>query len=104
MRLSQDQINGIVKAIDHFVHLSRTQLYLFGSRTKDHLKGGDIDLLLLTELESLILEKHHILAGIKKEIGDQKIDLKIITFNNAKNDIFVTMIMPDTLLLHQWTL
>ena len=46
MRLSLAQAQAIKKIISTHVR-GPIQLYLVGSRAKDHLKGGDIDLLLL---------------------------------------------------------
>jgi predicted nucleotidyltransferase len=60
----------------HFV------VYLFGSRTDDNKRGGDIDLLLIVEDEKkvpLIEEsRHFIQVAFKKYLDDQKLDLTII--------------------------
>ena len=69
-------------------------------------EGGDIDLLLITESEkgSSILQrkKYEMLAEIKYNIGDQKIDLKIADKNEMQDDVFLKMIFPASILLHKW--
>lgn len=49
---------------------------LFGSRTDDLKKGGDIDLLIKNDDETLLTieNKLHFLAELKTKIGDQHID------------------------------
>ncbi len=81
MRLRKFQIDSIKKlAIKHFGQ--ETTVYLFGSRTDDNKKGGDIDLFVQCANESaLTLEaKIHFLAALKTKIGDRKID---VVFDNA---------------------
>jgi len=81
MRLNQVQIDFIKKlAVKHFGQ--ETTVYLFGSRTDDNKKGGDIDLFVNCANEAaLTLEaKIHFLAELKTKIGDRKID---VVFDNA---------------------
>jgi predicted nucleotidyltransferase len=80
MRLTQFQIATINKlARKHFGQ--DACVYLFGSRTDDHKKGGDIDLFVNhTNEATLTLEtKIHFLAELKAKIGDRKID---VVFDN----------------------
>ncbi len=49
-------------------------VYLFGSRTDDSAKGGDIDLL-VESATITFADKLGILAEIKARIGEQKVDL-----------------------------
>lgn len=82
MRLSQKEIEIINKlARKHFG--TNTRVFLFGSRTDDHKRGGDIDLLMKNKDQSrLTLEaKIHFLAELKRIIGDQKID---VVFDNPQ--------------------
>lgn len=58
-------------------------VYLFGSRVDDAKKGGDIDLyLVVNEHTNLFVKKLKFLAKLKRELGDQKID---IVFNEDEN-------------------
>jgi len=54
------------------------EIYLFGSRVDDTVKGGDIDLFLIPRNSQDLLEKKlDFLVTLKEKIGDQKIDLVI---------------------------
>ena len=74
MRLSEQYINVIKK---HFYYIFHTgEIYLFGSRVDDNKKGGDIDLyLVLKEHIDLFEKKIKFLSKIKRELGEQKIDI-----------------------------
>jgi predicted nucleotidyltransferase len=106
MRLIPQQTQGLVNAITAFLHDKKATLYLYGSRIHDHLKGGDIDLLLMTEdemlAEQLNQQKHTILETMKEQIGDQKIDFKITTPAECEQDPFLKMLLPNAVVLYQW--
>ena len=55
------------------------EIFLFGSRIDDTLKGGDIDLFVTTNSreDNNLEKKLDFLALLKQKIGDQKIDLII---------------------------
>jgi hypothetical protein len=105
MRLTPKEVNGIVVALSPFIDNFSAELRLYGSRTKDELKGGDIDLLLITEQKeaatALLMQKHKILAAIKHLIGEQHIDLKIIARLAIADDPFVNIILPGSILLYR---
>lgn len=106
MRLTPFEIEGLVKACDKFSLEHHAELRLYGSRTQDDRKGGDIDLLLIVKTDELKkrldLVKHNILAAMKIEIGEQKIDLKIVTSSELSTDPFLEIVYPGSLLLHRW--
>lgn len=55
-----------------------SQIYLFGSRTDDSKRGGDIDLFIIpTEKNDLYEKKIKFLVQLDISIGEQKIDLII---------------------------
>mgnify|MGYP001266300853 CR=1 FL=1 len=56
------------------------KLYVFGSRTDDSKKGGDIDLLILTKQRLHFKEKSRMRINIWKKFGEQKIDILNYTF------------------------
>lgn len=93
MRLSADEVDGIIKALTQFMDLTKSRLLLFGSRADRTLKGGDIDLLLIVndskQRDHLLTNKHHILARMKQLIGEQKIDLLIVDTIQATTDPFI---------------
>ncbi len=74
MRITTKQHQAIKKYFDEI--FERGKIYLFGSRIDDDAKGGDIDLYVMTpKQEDLIRKKITFLAKLKREIGEQKIDL-----------------------------
>ena len=74
MRLSKRYIEVIKKYFKVF--FENGEIYLFGSRVDDSKKGGDIDLYLEVKDQSNLFEKKlKFLSRVKKELGDQKIDV-----------------------------
>lgn len=76
MRLSSQQQQVIVNT---FLEVfGKGELRLFGSRVEDTSRGGDIDLYITPDnREHLAEERITFLARVKRQIGDQKIDLVI---------------------------
>ena len=80
MRLSPQYRQTIKKYFNEFFE---GEIYLFGSRVDDNKKGGDIDLyLVVKDQENLFAKKIKFLSRIKRELGDQKID---VVFNQDTN-------------------
>jgi predicted nucleotidyltransferase len=81
MRLSENY-KRVIK--DKFIELFEDgSIYLFGSRVDDNKKGGDIDLYLIVNNHTNLFEKKiKFLSKIKRELGEQKID---IVFNLDEN-------------------
>jgi len=74
MRLSKKYILVFKKYFIAFFH--EGDIYLFGSRVDDSKKGGDIDLYLkVLDHSDLFDKKIKFLARVKRELGDQKIDI-----------------------------
>src|SRR5579872_1686413 len=98
MRLTSQQIKGLIISLDVFLERHRAELCLYGSRVDDSQKGGDIDLLVLVDepdfANELLQKKHLLLANMKKQLGDQKIDLKISSKQDVTQDLFLNMILP----------
>lgn len=76
MRLTDLQIEQI-RTIGQGIFGQEARIYLFGSRTNDEKKGGDIDLFIETsdDHQATLENKIAFLVKLKKAIGDQKIDL-----------------------------
>ncbi len=93
MRLSESEIAAIKKAARE-VWGSNAAVYLFGSRTDDTQKGGDIDLYIQLSDESapekLIVQKAKFLAKLDVLLGEQKIDLLVKTRYNKNLPIMKT--------------
>jgi len=85
MRLSKSEIN-IIKRVACEVWGAKTMIYLFGSRTDDSKKGGDIDLFVDLQTEQdpkkIMLQKAEFLGKLDILMGEQKIDLLIRTHFN----------------------
>jgi len=80
MRLRTTEIDAI-KEVAKLVFGENTTVMVFGSRTDDELKGGDIDLLIEPNAPLSRAEQYQrklsFLVRLKKIIGEQKIDLLI---------------------------
>lgn len=75
MRLSRKEIETILKVADE-IYGKGVKVYLFGSRTDESKRGGDIDLLLRTpQSDGGILKRIRMVARLKELLGDQKIDI-----------------------------
>ncbi len=74
MRLTPKQHQAIKK---YFLEVFQDgEIYLFGSRIDDEKKGGDIDLYIRTkDKQNLVRKKLDFLVKLKREIGEQKIDV-----------------------------
>ena len=93
MRLRNLEKESIIKAVKSIDPDSR--IYLFGSRVDDNRKGGDIDLLIITD-KLTYDDKLAIKKKIFYEIEDQKIDIII---SRHENEPFVKMIFDQGALL-----
>lgn len=89
MRLNEEEKETLKKAV--LLLDEKAKIYLFGSRVDDNKKGGDIDLLILSEKI-----KRRDLRQIKQEFfikfGEQRLDLVI---PNNYNSSFVNFILDD---------
>ena len=80
MRLSK-KYQEVIKR--NFLTYFDGEIYLFGSRVDDSKKGGDIDLYLkVLNKDNLFEKKIKFLSRVKRELGEQKID---VVFNEDEN-------------------
>jgi len=94
MRLSQQQQQAIIQTIHKLD--SKARIYLFGSRLDDTKKGGDIDLLVLSQ-QLGFTEQRRIKTQLYQQIGEQKIDL--IIAGDQDSSPFVQLIFDEAILL-----
>jgi predicted nucleotidyltransferase len=74
MRLKESEVVAIKKSFETV--FGDGTVYLFGSRTDDSKRGGDIDLFIETsDKDDLFAKKIRFLAKLKRDIGDQRIDV-----------------------------
>jgi predicted nucleotidyltransferase len=74
MRISQHEqtvIKNVITQLD-----PKAKVYLFGSRVDDNARGGDIDLLILSELITE-RDRRKIRIELFEKLGEQKLDLVI---------------------------
>lgn len=91
MRLSKNEIRTIRKVISKFD--ASAKVHLFGSRTDDSKKGGDIDLLIFSNNLGLD-EKLKIKVTLKELLGDQKIDVIIA---KDRSNPFVDLVYDESI-------
>jgi predicted nucleotidyltransferase len=106
MRITLKEQEAFIIAINKYLSLTNADLRLYGSRVKDDLKGGDIDLLLILSnadiYQQALQVKISILVAIKDQIGDQKIDFTITTQSDMNSSPFLRIIYPESVLLYRW--
>jgi hypothetical protein len=105
MRLSLSERTNICAIVKSFC-AETASLYLYGSRTDDTARGGDIDLVLLVsserEQKAIDSQIYYLLSAIKQAIGDQHIDFSVCTKEQAEKNPFLQMVLPKALLLDAW--
>ncbi len=79
MRLTTEQAK-IIRQTTHQQLGPDARVWLFGSRTDDNAKGGDIDLLIETPkvLENAFRESVALETALQTSLGDQKIDILLL--------------------------
>lgn len=93
MRLSLQYINEIKQAAND-IWGNHTSVILFGSRIDDTKKGGDIDLLIQTDknldTKNIVRNKIKFLSRLDVRLGEQKIDLIVLSEKNQHLGIIKT--------------
>jgi len=95
MRLSPEISSAIKKRF--LQSIPNAEVFLFGSRAVDSAKGGDIDLLLLTEerIALPVIQKTRRL--ILNDIGEQRLD--IVNFQKSQSHPFKALILESAIRL-----
>ncbi len=91
MRVKSEILHFI--AAETKIVLKNCELYLFGSRVDDSKKGGDIDILILSNERLKLKDKLQIKRKFYQQFGEQKIDL--INFLYTDNDPFKELILNE---------
>jgi len=94
MRLSEHEVSCIKNIVLEFD--PNALIYLYGSRIDDTKKGGDIALMLVSEVIDLE-QKIKIKLRLYDTIGEQKIDLLITKSDNS--DPFIKIVKNKGILL-----
>ncbi len=85
MRLTEKEKSAILESVRQLD--PNADIYLYGSRTDELKKGGDIDILVLSDQLEFI-DKIKIKASLFEKIEEQKVDLLIA---RHRDDPFVKM-------------
>jgi len=96
MRISEKEIEIIKSNI--LKHINDAKIYLFGSRTNDLKRGGDIDIFVQTESKVSLKDELEILSDIEIDGIERKIDLLIQTPYKKKLSIFETALKEGIIL------
>lgn len=95
MRLKDNQADYLKKSIH--AALPGADVYLFGSRTNDQLKGGDIDILVIGDDKLTFQQIRDIKISFYKKFGEQKID--IVTYKQDESSTFRDLALLEAIKL-----
>ena len=95
VRLSQATCQAIKSNVAKIV--PEADCYLFGSRTDDTLKGGDIDVLILTPKKLPLTLLSSLRRSILNQIGEQKLDL--VNFTTTSSHPFKMIALENAIAL-----
>lgn len=93
MRLTIEEIKNIKQSI--YKIDKKAKIYLFGSRVDNNKKGGDIDLIIISN-KITYSDKIKIKLDIFKKMEEQKIDIVI---TRDINQPFVKIVLKEGILL-----
>jgi predicted nucleotidyltransferase len=95
MRISAKDCSSIKKYLQACI--PNSEVFLFGSRVNDMAKGGDIDLLLITQEKVPLVLLNRVRRLIINEIGEQKID--IVNFRKSDHHPFKVLALETAVRL-----
>ena len=105
MRVDKTILDSFCEIIEQSIDLSKgSELFLFGSRVDPKKKGGDIDLLLVTDEYTKLKMNElrlYLKALLREAAGDQKVDLSVATHEQKKSDPFFSSI-DELVSLRKW--
>jgi len=93
MRLTESQVKTILSVAAAELKTRPFEVFLYGSRVNDSLRGGDIDLYFLSENEWAVEDQKNIfrlMAALKSPsaLGDRKMNLSLISKAEQATDPF----------------
>ncbi len=95
MRIKQDQKLFFRKTINAV--LPDADIFLFGSRANDQLKGGDIDILVISKDKLSFQQIRNLKIAFYKQFGQQQID--IVTLKRDEPSTFRELALLDAVKL-----
>lgn len=101
MRIAPQEVGHFVSVLSQYLNPGEGRLYLYGSRTDNSLKGGDIDLLLVSHRShELAKSRAEIQVKFKKLLGERRIDFSVISEAELSGDPFYSGL--KLVLLKEW--
>lgn len=95
MRLSPEKAEFIKTEIGG--RIAAAEIYLFGSRTDDSKKGGDIDILVISDQKVDRAIRSAIKINFYKRFGEQKVDL--VFYDRADDSAFKQLALMEAVRL-----
>ena len=95
MRLKNDQAEFIKASVLRY--RPEADVYLFGSRACDDLKGGDIDILVIGDEAMTDRQKRELKIAFYRKFGPQKVDL--VSFRKDDPSPFKQLTLMEALKL-----
>ena len=95
MRVKSEHVIFLKQSIKKY--LPDADVYLFGSRANEKLKGGDIDILVIGKKALMGQEKRNVKIAFYKEFGEQKID--IVSFKRGEPSNFKELALIESVKL-----
>jgi predicted nucleotidyltransferase len=92
VRVNIAHVEFIKRSIKRY--LPDASVHLIGSRVNDHLKGGDIDILVIGQNTLTGQEKRNIKIAFYKKFGEQKLDL--ISFKHDDESSFKEYVLLES--------
>lgn len=89
MRINDREVE-IIKENTQRIFGSQCRVFLFGSRTDDSQRGGDIDLYIETRLDvqEALTKRQKLILDLKDALGDQKIDIVVKARGSADKYVY----------------
>ena len=91
VRLSEEELEAIKTTVKSFD--KRAKVFIFGSRANPDLRGGDIDILVISDVIDWRMRRK-IRVELLKKLGDRKIDLIVANRENLE-DPFVKLAIEE---------
>lgn len=96
MRISSSD-SRIIKEKTLEIFGSSASVFLFGSRTDDTKKGGDIDLFIETEeVKDSVKKKITLMTELQFKLGERKIDIVMASKNDINDIPLIVKIARET--------
>ncbi len=92
VRLKENEIRVIISSVRNFD--PKAEIYIFGSRAKLEKKGGDIDILVVSDVIGW-KERRKLRVELIKQLGDRKIDLLVTRKEEIEKNPFLQLAIEE---------